>query len=186
MAMSALSAASLFCVFTYITPILTRVAGIPEHGVTFVLLAFGLGLTVGNFIGGYLADWKLMPSLIAIFGFLTLIELVFIKTSHMPVLAVATLMLWGVASFAAVAPLQLRVVGKAALAPNLASTLNQGGFNIGCASGAWLGSVGIAQGLAYDLIPVISAGLSLAALALAILSFGLDERLPAQTVAEAL
>lgn len=184
MAMSALSAASLFCVFTYITPILTNISGIPAHGVTYVLLAFGVGLTLGNFLGGKLADWKLMPSLITIFGILTLIELAFIKTSHDPVLAVATLMLWGVTSFAAVPPLQMRVVGKAADAPNLASTLNQGGFNIGCASGAWLGSIGITHGLAYDLIPVISAVVSLAALALAVVSFGLDERWPSQTAAE--
>ena len=66
MAISALVSASLFTVFTYITPMLEDVTGVSPHGVSIVLLLFGVGLTLGNVVGGRLADWKLMPSLIAI------------------------------------------------------------------------------------------------------------------------
>ena len=62
---SVLASASLFSVFTYITPILEDVTGFTPHAVTLVLLLFGLGLTVGSTLGGKLADWRLMPSLLA-------------------------------------------------------------------------------------------------------------------------
>lgn len=56
MAMSAMSAAAMFAVYTYIRPILTDVTGIAVGSVTYVLVVFGIGLTVGNLIGGRLAD----------------------------------------------------------------------------------------------------------------------------------
>jgi DHA1 family inner membrane transport protein len=151
-----------------------------------VLLLFGVGLTLGNFLGGRLADWKLMPSLITIFALVAVIQIIFVQTCHVPLATIATLFIWGVVAFAAVPPLQMRVVEEAMQAPNLASTLNQGGFNIGCASGAWLGSIGIAHGLAYDLIPLISSALAVAALTLAVLSYALDGRKPVPSAVEVL
>src|SRR5271168_632798 len=56
LAMSVLGSASLFCVFTYITPTLETVAGVSPHAVTIVLLLFGVAITIGNLIGGALSD----------------------------------------------------------------------------------------------------------------------------------
>ena len=180
MAMSALSAASLFSTFTYITPLLTDVTGIPAAGVTLVLLLFGVGLTVGNFIGGRLADWRLMPSLIVLFAGVAIIEAIFTVTCHAPVPAIITMFVWGVLVFAVVSPLQMRVVEQARRAPNLASTLNQGGFNVGCASGAFLGALPITHGFSYAAIPWVGSALATLALALCLLSAALDgRRLPA-------
>ena len=180
MAMSALSAASLFSTFTYITPLLTDVTGIPAAGVTLVLLLFGVGLTVGNFIGGRLADWRLMPSLIVLFAGVAIIEAIFTLTCHAPVPAIITMFVWGVLVFAVVSPLQMRVVEQARRAPNLASTLNQGGFNVGCASGAFLGALPITHGFSYAAIPWVGSGLATLALALCLVSVALDgRRLPA-------
>jgi DHA1 family inner membrane transport protein len=69
-----------------------------------------------------------------------------------------------VAAFATVPPLQMRVVEKAAAAPNLASTLNIGAFNVGNAGGAWLGGLAISHGLGYDALPWVAATVSVAAL----------------------
>src|ERR1700752_1084336 len=62
MLISVAVSASLFSVFTYITPILENVTMISPHEVTFMLLLFGIGLTAGNFIGGRLGDWEVVPS----------------------------------------------------------------------------------------------------------------------------
>ena len=67
MLISVLASASLFSVFTYIAPILENVTRESPHQVTWVLLLFGVGLTFGNLLGGRLGDWRLMPSVIAIF-----------------------------------------------------------------------------------------------------------------------
>jgi DHA1 family inner membrane transport protein len=179
MLISVLSSASLFGVFTYITPILENVTRIPPHAVTPMLLLFGVGLTVGNFLGGRLGDWKLMPSVIGILAVLTPVLVLFTITSSSAVPAAATIFCWGLLAFALISPLQMRVVNEAAQAPNLASTLNQGAFNLGNATGAWIGGLALTHGLAYGKLPWIGAGLALLALALSILSSRLDGRAPA-------
>jgi DHA1 family inner membrane transport protein len=64
----------------------------------------------------------------------------------------------------------MRVVNEAASAPNLAATLNQSAFNLGNASGAWIGGSAIAAGLAYDTLPWLGAGGVLLALVSAVIS----------------
>jgi DHA1 family inner membrane transport protein len=62
--MSVLASTSLFSVFTYIAPILQDITGVSPHGVTVMLLLFGVGLTGGSMLGGRLADSRLLPSLV--------------------------------------------------------------------------------------------------------------------------
>lgn len=176
MVISVLASASLFSVFTYITPILENVTGLAPHWVTGVLLVFGVGLTVGNLLGGRLADWKLMPSLLATFVLLVVVLVAFVFTSRSVIPAVVTVFVWGLIDFGLVPLLQLRVVDKADEAPNLASTLNQGAFNLGNATGAWIGGIPILLGAGYDTIPWLGAGLAACALALSALSNALERR----------
>jgi DHA1 family inner membrane transport protein len=68
--------------------------------------------------------------------------------------------LWGVASFALVPPLQVRVMTAAADAPNLASSVNIGAFNLGNAFGAALGGGVIAAGLGYPAVALAGAATS--------------------------
>jgi DHA1 family inner membrane transport protein len=92
---------------------------------------------------------------------------------------VATLVvifLWAMAAFGAVPGLQSRVVDKASAAPNLASTLNIGAFNLGNALGAFLGGVVISQGLPLTAVPIAAAVVALVAAGLAVLGSTLDRR----------
>ncbi|MDN7673243.1 MFS transporter [Burkholderia oklahomensis] len=185
LAMTVLGFGGVFVVFTYIAPILEDVAGFSPHAVSLVLVLFGAGLTVGNTIGGKLADRALMPSLMAILVALIAVMAVFAKTSHLPVAAAVTVFVWGVAAFATVPPLQSRVVEKAAHAPNLASTLNIGAFNVGNAGGAWLGGVALSHGVPLDALPWVAAVVTLAALAVTVLAARLDTRVSSGAAATA-
>ncbi|RJF80742.1 MFS transporter [Oleomonas cavernae] len=176
MLISALASASLFSVFTYIAPILEQVTGLEPAGVTWVLLIFGVGLTLGNLAGGRLADWRLMPTVIAIFIALTAVLVVFTQTSAALWPAVITIFIWGVLVFALVSPLQMRVVNEATQAPNLASTINQGAFNLGNATGAWVGGLAITYGISYADMPWVGAALALVALGFTLLSYSLERR----------
>ncbi len=176
MLMSTLSSVSLFSVFTYITPLLESRAGLSEHQVGLALLVFGVGLTVGNLIGGRLADWRLMPSVVGLFASLIVVLGAFAATSRSGLLAVATLLAWGGVAFALVAPLQMRVVEAAREARNLAATLNQGAFNFGNALGAWIGGVAIDAGYGYGALPPLGAGLALLALLVTLLAMRLESR----------
>ena len=174
MLISVVSSASLFSVFTYITPILESVTGISPSGVTWMLLLFGVGLTAGNVLGGKLADWKLMPAVVGLIAVLIPVLGSLVKTAGNPLPAAATLLAWGIVSFGLISPLQTRVVNEAAEAPNLASTLNQGAFNLGNAVGAWIGGLGLTFGMAYSDLPWIGAALAVLALLLAVFSYRLD------------
>ncbi|SAL14977.1 MFS transporter [Caballeronia concitans] len=172
---SVLASASLFSVFTYITPILEDVTGFSPHAVTYVLL-FGLGLTVGSTLGGKLADWKLLRSLLSFLASIVVILTIFAATMHEPVSAMVTIFLWGVLAFAIVPPLQILIVNRASDAPNLASTLNQGAFNLGNATGAWLGGCAISAGAPLTSLPGVGVSMACGALALTLLSATLDKR----------
>jgi DHA1 family inner membrane transport protein len=125
---------------------------------------------VGNTIGGKLADRALMPSLMGILLALAVVMAIFAKTAAHPVAAIATIFVWGVVAFATVPPLQTRVVEQARHAPNLASTLNIGAFNVGNAGGAWLGGLVIAHGYGLAALPWSAAAVALAALALTLIA----------------
>jgi DHA1 family inner membrane transport protein len=174
LAMSVLTSASLFCVFTYIAPMLEAVTLVSPHTVTLTLLLFGVGITIGNLLGGTLSDWRPMTFLIG--ALLTLIASLLILSYAEPHVLPAILMilLWGAIQFAAGAPLQSRIVDHAAAAPNLASTLNQGAFNFGNATGASLGGMMLTAGYTYRQLPLASALVTLITLALALVSVRLD------------
>jgi DHA1 family inner membrane transport protein len=177
LAMTVLGFAGVFVVFTYIQPLLTRVTGLSEAAVSPILLLFGGGLAVGNILGGKLADRALMPAVLG-----TLVALAAVLAAMQ--LAIATPMtaalfvgLLGIASFATVAPLQLRVLEKAAGAgQNLASSLNIAAFNLGNALGAWVGGVVIDRGPGLGALGGVAALLTLGGLAIALWSRALDRR----------
>ena len=176
MLISVISSASLFSVFTYITPILEHVTGVIAHNVTLILLLFGVALTLGNFVGGRLGDWRLMPAMIGILVLLIAVLAAFAQTNREVWTACANIFGWGILAFALISPLQMRVVNEASGAPNLASTLNQGAFNFGNATGAWVGGSALDHGLGYGELPWIGAGLATLALALTVLSYVLERR----------
>ncbi|KAF1064313.1 MFS transporter [Burkholderia gladioli] len=173
---SVLASASLFSVFTYITPILEEVTHFTPHEVTLVLLLFGLGLTVGGTLGGKLADWRRMPSLIASLALIGLVQVVFAGTMHLPIPLLVTIFLWGVLAFAIVPIAQILIVDRAIEAPNLASTLNQGAFNLGNATGAWLGGMAIGAGVPLTQLPWVGVAMAVGALALTLWSASLERR----------
>ncbi len=164
MAISVLSSISLFSVFTYIAPLLEHVSGLTPHQVTFALVLFGIGITFGNLVGGRLADWRLVATVIGAFSSVAAVLALFTVTSHAALPAMATLMLWGAVAFAVASPLQVWVVEAAAEAPNLAATLNQGAFNFGNATGAWAGGIALSAGLPYGQLPWLGAGVAILAL----------------------
>lgn len=162
--------AGVFVVYTYIEPLLTRVTGFAGSAVSPILLAFGVGMMIGNPLGGRLADRRLGPALLA-----TLVALVAVLCGFGLVLGSkwATVLftgLLGAAMFATVAPLQLWVLRKAGGAPSLASSLNIGAFNLANALGAWLGSETIARGHGLAALPWAAALVTVAGIALALLA----------------
>jgi len=171
LSMTALFAASMFTLFTYIAPLLGDVTGISPRGVTYTLLLIGLGLTVGNIIGGKLADRRLGATLVGVFAAMAVISTVLSWTAVAVIPTEITLFLWAAAAFAAVPALQINVVTFGKSAPNLVSTLNISAFNVGNALGAWIGGAVIAGGLGLTSVPLAAAALAVLALIVTLITF---------------
>jgi MFS transporter, DHA1 family, inner membrane transport protein len=186
LAMSTLTSASLFCVFTYIAPMLEAVTRVSPHTVTLTLLLFGVGITIGNLLGGALSDWRPMTFLLGALLTLiaSLIALYYAEPHVIP--AIVMILLWGAVQFAAGAPLQSRIVDHASTAPNLASTLNQGAFNFGNATGASLGGLMLTAGYTYRQLPLASVIVTFITLILALIAAKLDRTHRSAHIAEEL
>lgn len=175
--------AAMFTLFTYIAPLLRDVTGISPQGVTWTLFLIGIGLTIGNLVGGKLADWRLGTTLAGTFISIAVTSIVFSITSLYFIPAEITLFIWAMATFAAVPALQIGVVRFGRDAPNLVSTINIGAFNTGNALGAWAGGMVIDTGFNLTRVPLAAAVMALIGLAVVSLNY-LSGRAQAVAAAE--
>lgn len=159
--LTVVGASSMFTVFTYIVPILQQETHASTTFVTAMLVLYGVGLAVGNILGGRYADRSLFGTLIVSLIAVILLLIIFAATMSSSIIVVPLIFLWGIASFAVVPPLQSLVVHEASEAPNLASAMNIGAFNLGNAVGAVLGGGVISAGLGLPSVALAGAGTAL-------------------------
>jgi predicted MFS family arabinose efflux permease len=181
-AMTAVGYGGSFIAFTYLAPILQRVAGFSENAVGLVMLVYGVSVAAGNIWGGKLADRRgPIGALKIIFLGLAAVLLALTFTAPHPWLVVATVLLWGAVAFGNVAGLQVYVVQQAQhytpRAVDVASGLNIAAFNLGIAGGAWGGGL-IVEHLGLVHTGWIGAMVVLAAFGLTALSGRLDRLHP--------
>ncbi|MEV1068156.1 MFS transporter [Streptomyces sp. NPDC050263] len=167
---------ALFSAYSYITSMLTDAADYADSSVTLLLALFGVGATIGNLLGGRLADHAMRRTL---FGGLTSLAVVLalfpllMRTQWSGALAVVLL---GVAAFVAGTPLNLMVMEKASTAPSLASSANQAAFNLANAGGAWIGGLALTAGFGVTSPTVAGAGLAGLGLGVAGVAYTVDRR----------
>ena len=132
---------SVFAYFTYISTVLIDVSHVQENLISYLLIIFGVGVTLGNVVGGKLADWNLNKALKMIFSafILYFILLYFVQMNGL--LMVAGIFFFGLIGFSMSPSLQYKSTLISQDAPTLASTLNQSAFNLGNALGAFIGGV---------------------------------------------
>jgi DHA1 family inner membrane transport protein len=163
---------ALFAVYSYVSPILTELGGIPAAWVTPVLALFGVGTTIGTLAGGRLGDRYgfafVAVGLLAMTGVLV----AFAFVARTPMAAIALLVLFGTLSFA-LGPVVQNAVIDAARVPggSLVSAANQGAFNVANAIGAALGALVISQGLGYAAPIWVGAMLALIGTGIAVVAW---------------
>lgn len=160
----------MFGAFSYIAFTLTKVSGFPSSAVPWLLILFGIGLFIGNWAGGKLADRSIDITLLVVLIGLTIVLGTFALVASNPIATVIALVLMGVFGFATVPGLQTRVMQYADQAPTLASGANIAAFNLGNALGAWIGGLTIAAGFGYTSPIWAGAIITLAALVVMIIA----------------
>jgi DHA1 family inner membrane transport protein len=166
----------LFAVYTYISTTMTDVAGLPRALVPLALMVFGLGMVVGNLVGGRLADRSVVRALYLSMTALGVILAVFVPASHNPWTALPVLFGVGAAGSAVAPALQTRLMDVAHDAQTLAAALNHSALNIGNAAGAWIGGLVITAGFGYTAPAAAGALLAAAGIAVLTVSVALQRR----------
>jgi MFS transporter, DHA1 family, inner membrane transport protein len=177
---------ALFAVYSYVSPILTELGGLPVEWVTPVLALFGVGTTVGTLVGGRLGD-RYGFSLVTVGLLATAVVLAaFALVARTPVAAVVLLVLFGALAFG-LGPVVLNGVIEAARVRggSLVSAANQGAFNMANALGAALGAAVLSGGLGYTAPIWVGAALALAGAGIAVVVRAADRRDRPPTAAEA-
>ena len=151
----------MFAVYSYIAPTITEVGGLASSAVPWFLLAFGLGMTAGTFLGGHLADWSVFRSLLISSVATGLLLLLFFFTAPLGWPSILNLFAISVASSVLVVNLQLRLMEVAGDAQTIGAASNHASLNIANAAGAWLGGLVISAGYGYRATGLVGAALAL-------------------------
>ncbi|WP_457185979.1 MFS transporter [Nocardioides sp. P5_E3] len=166
----------MFAVYSYIAPVVTDVAGLGERSVAVFLLAFGLGMVAGTGLAGIMADWSIFRSLIiGGVGMAATMLAFWVAAPHgwaaLPVVFLITTL-----GSVLVVNLQLRLMDVAGDAQTLGAAMNHASLNIANALGAWLGGLVIAAGWGLRAPALVGLGLSIAGVAILLLSAALHVR----------
>ncbi|MEE2040707.1 MFS transporter [Nocardiopsis sp. CT-R113] len=166
--------AGVFAVYSYVSPMMTELAGVSSSSVPVVLALFGVGMTLGSLVVGPLADRALRPTIYGSLAALAIVLALFTVTVHNPWTAAVSLVVLGAVGFGVCTPLQVLVMNRAGAAPTMAAASNHSAFNLANAGGAWLGGIGISAGLGYTSPAAIGAVLAVVGLGIAVLAGFLD------------
>ncbi len=165
-----------FAVYSYIAPVVTELTGSPMWAVPIVLVVMGLGMTVGNLIGGYLADIDIKRTLMG--GLAALIVTQVLLAVSAPWLAAVVVLVFAIGLFSAmISPtIQTRLMDVAGDNQSIAAALNHSALNLGNALGAFLGGVVIAAGFGFAAPLWVGAILAAAGLAITFASYAVEGR----------
>lgn len=168
----------MFSVYTYISWTMTEEAGISANHIWIVLMAYGIGMVIGSYIGGWMSDrfgeWGILAALIG----MVIMLIGFHFTSSNALLGTINFGLVGMLGSALVPNLQTRLMDVAGRAQTLAAALNQAALNLANAGGAALGGAIIAAGMGYRAPSIGGAVLAVAAIVVAVPAIALRRRRP--------
>ncbi|MGD6753581.1 Cmx/CmrA family chloramphenicol efflux MFS transporter [Streptomyces sp. BH105] len=181
-AVTALAAGGVFCAFSYLSPLLTDVAGLPESWVPAVLALFGIGALAGTTLGGRIADAHLFGVLLTGITASTVFLAALAVLGHFAVAAVALSFLLGFSAFYTAPALNARMFNVAGAAPTLAGATTTAAFNLGNTGGPWLGGTVIDADLGYPATAWAGGAMTVVALALTVVSLRLHRRTRSKVV----
>lgn len=140
-----------FSLYSYISPLLTKVAGFPPGNMTVLMVVAGLGMCIGNLISGRLSDrytpGKVAAVTQAVLG-VALLLYFFLATN--PWFAVTLMFICTTSVFALSAPQQLLLIRNSPGGEMLGAASVQVAFNLGNAIGAFCGGLPLEAGYTYQ------------------------------------
>lgn len=140
----------MFAVYTYISWTLTENAGFNADLIWIPLMVYGIGMVIGTYIGGVLADRNLEYAILGTLLTLIVVLSAFYFLSHNAVLGIINFGVIGLLGSTLVPNLQTRLMDVAGDAQTLAAALNHSALNMANAAGAAVGGAVISAGYGYS------------------------------------
>ena len=141
----------IFCMYSYINPLLVNASGILPKSVSFVMVLAGAGMCAGNMLGGKFSD-KFSPAIVAavtqLIACVSLLLMFFFAEN--PFVAIILMCVCTACLFAVSAPQQVLLIENAKGGEILGASCSQISFNLGNAAGAFVGGIPVAHGLGYE------------------------------------
>jgi MFS transporter, DHA1 family, inner membrane transport protein len=173
---AAIGFGGFFAVYSYIAPMVTEVAGSPTWAVPIVLVLMGLGMTVGNLVGGHFADISIKRTMVVGLCSLAVVLALVGLTAHWIVSLAFFVFCIGFTSQLLSPTIQTRLMDVAGDNQSIAAALNHSAFNVGNSLGAFLGGLVIAAGLGFLAPAWVGVAMALAGLVIALASFAAERR----------
>ncbi|MET9242727.1 MFS transporter [Nonomuraea sp. NPDC003709] len=164
-AVTAVGNAGLLMVFTFFAPLVTDVTGFAGGAVAVLLLVYGVGAAVGNFLGGRLSDRAPRAAQLGLLGVLAAVLVLMWAGSGSTAVTAVMVFVLGAAGFAVIPGMQARVLATASAAPTLAMAVNASAYQLAAAFAAWLGGRVIDGGLGLRSLYVVAAVVTVAGIA---------------------
>lgn len=181
--MTALGFGAIYAPFTYVAPLMNRVAGFAAADLPWLLVLFGAGLVVGNIIGSWAADRALLTTIIVVLVLLVCTLVLFHWTARAPLPAIITLTMLGVIAYANVPAYTSRALSTASGSADnaMASAAAVAAFNLGNSAGAYLGGRSVSATGGFLFTPLVGAAMAAAALLVAITAARISVRHPSRS-----
>ncbi|WKY60694.1 MFS transporter [Vibrio sp. SNU_ST1] len=153
LAITAFAWSGFMTLYGYLAPIAMHITGYSQESVTWILVIVGVGLIIGNTLGSRSSDKNLGKAsmLWAIAMIVSLVVVGLVVDNK--ILFVAAAFIFGIASFANVPAMQLRVMNHGGEGQELAATANISAFNLANAFGGFLGGMVLDSQLGAGMIP---------------------------------
>ncbi|MDQ4212302.1 MFS transporter [Microbacterium capsulatum] len=175
-AVGAIGFGGFFAVYSYIAPMVTERAGAPTWAVPIALVVFGVGMTIGNLVGGHLGDRDLRRTLLVGLALMAVVLALLAILSFSIWLLLALAFTMATLSSVIVPAIQTRLMDVAGDNQSIAAALNHSALNIGNSLGAFLGGLVITAGWGFAAPSWVGAALAVAGLVIAIVSFRVERR----------
>lgn len=176
LSVGAIGFGGFFAVYTYIAEVVRSEAGLPPVYVPWVLAVFGLGMTVGNLVGGWAADRDLRRTVLLGFPFFLAAMAGTALFGGSPVGVFVGAFAVGATNMVLIPGVQTRMIAVAGEAQLLGAALVHSALNIANSLGAALGGLVIAAGLGYLAPSWVGVGLGVLGFALVAVSFSWERR----------
>jgi DHA1 family arabinose polymer transporter-like MFS transporter len=157
-ALTTIGSGGFFAWYSYIAPLVTDIAELPDSYVGYVMIVAGVGMFVGNFLGARMIE-LFSPVKSVVISMccmaITLLTNSFLASNSIAIFILSFIV--GIITFSVTAPIQTAIIKAAKGAEKLGSSMNQSAFNMGNASGAYFGGLPMVFGLQVTYSSVVGA-----------------------------